>query len=314
MVRRGDDDEAPWLSEAEARPRESTTVTRRSMFWTITVLLVLAGIAIVGTIVLVTKKESGSSAGYMNAEQAPLITAPPGPYKVKPDDPQGMAVDAEGQAIYATGEGNDPGGTIDGASGPEEPMTRPGSVPVAPGAMSSGLSPSAPNPGPPRDLLPKAIIPAVPAPTPATPAIVPPNKPAAVPPANADKSAAKPHAPLSVDIPRDEPVAKPRPAAEVKPKPVADAKPKPAAPAADAKPADTKPGGKATAQLGAFKTEAAANAAWVAAGSPGGFGKSIEAVETAGGTLYRLRATGGDGAALCAKLAAKGAACKVVGP
>ena len=129
MARRtDDDDDAPWLREADGPRLERTTVTRRSMFWTIVGLLVLATIAVVGTVILLARKENGSTAGYMNAEQAPLIEAAPGPYKVKPGDPQGLDVDGEGQTIYATGEGVDPGGIIDPDGGPEEPLTRPGSL------------------------------------------------------------------------------------------------------------------------------------------------------------------------------------------
>lgn len=292
MAQRGyedDDDDAPWLREAAGPRVERTTVTRRSMFWTIVGLLLLATIAVVGTVVLLARKESGSTAGYMNAEQAPLIEAVPGPYKVKPGDPQGLDVDGEGQTIYATGEGVDPGGTIDPDAGPEEPLTRPGSLPVAPGGMSTA--------GPPRDLLPDAtgtVAGAVIKPTPAAPPVfVPPALKPAAPPAIAKSPA------LST------PDADGRIKAVV-PKPVTS---KPA----EDKPVEPRPAGKAAAQLGAFKTEAAANAAWAAqAGSLGGYAKRVEAVETAGGTLYRLRATGGDGAALCAKLSAKGAACKVI--
>ncbi len=315
MAGRDFDDDAPWLTEAEPRGRgaaPTTTVSRRSLFWTVVALLTLAAIAVVGTVVLLAKKQGGSTAGYMNAEQAPLIAAPPGPYKVKPGDPQGLAIDGEGETIYQTGEGFDPGGTLATQGGPEEPVLRPGSSPVAPGGMSVGAVPAN---GLPRDLLPEAPV-AAPiaaakpdavkgAPIAAAPAVAPkaalPTSPVTPPTKVATtavtaKPASKPREPLVVDIPKDE--AKPKPKADVKPKD--DAKPKSS--------------GRAVAQLGAFKTEAAAQAAWTAAGGDvGGFTKRIEPIDTAGGgTLYRLRASGGDGAALCMKRSAKGVTCKVI--
>ena len=357
MARRDTDDDAPWLAEAEPRGRESTTVSRRSMFWTIVVLLSLAAIAVIGTVVLLAKKEGGSTAGYMEADQAPLIAAEAGPYKVRPGDPQGLAVDGEGQTIYATGEGGDPASAIDPDGTPEEPLLRPGSVPVT----ASGMSTGAPPDGAPTDLLPKAqspaaVPPAGPAPPTAAAASAaaasaaatstaamstaapppgatarPPVSPAAAPAAKP----AKPREPLKIDIPRDDPKAKsgppaaerakaearpadPRPAdaagraaANGKPKPVTDAAAGTARP--DPRHPDAKPKIGARAQLGAFKTPEAADAAWAAAGgATSGFAKTVEPVQTAGGTLYRLRASGGDGAALCAKLAARGAACKVI--
>lgn len=137
MGRRDDDEDAPWLAEAVARPR--TDVSKRSLFWTVLVLLSLAAVAAVGLILLLSKKDSGSTQGYMNAEQAPLITAEPGPYKIPPLDPKGLAVEGQDQTIYAAGEGIDEGSVIDPNAGPEAPLPRPGTEP----------------PGLPQDLLPE---------------------------------------------------------------------------------------------------------------------------------------------------------------
>jgi hypothetical protein len=169
---RKDDDDAPWL--AEAGGRERTTVSRRSLFWTLVIGLGLATVVAVGLVLLFTRKDTGSTQGYMNAEQAPLITAEPGPYKIAPADPKGLQVDGEGQTIYAAGEGIDPGSVIDTSALPEAPLPRPGT--------------DAP-PGPPTDLL-SATTPADPA-----AAAAEPPKAVAKPPANPPVSTAKPMVP-----------------------------------------------------------------------------------------------------------------------
>ncbi len=285
-----EEDDAPWLAEATpaaaARPR--TEVSRRSLFWTLVGLLTLAAIAAIGLIIVFTKRESGSTAGYMNAEQAPLITAEPGPYKVPPLDPRGLEVEGQGQTIYAAGEGIDPGSIIDETSVPEAPLPRPGSVPAGPPGLPRDLVPEDVSGPPAAAAVPPAPVVVRPPPTaapastaPARPAVVPPVKPATLPP-----------------------VAKPAPPPIAKP-----ATPKPEA----AKPEPAKAGG--TVQLGAFSTEAKANAAWAAlAGTPGlaGFAKRLVKTESDGQTLWRLRASGGDAAALCARLTAAGKPCTLV--
>lgn len=182
MARREDDD-APWLAEAGGS-RAQTNVSKRSLFWTIIIGLGLATVVAIGLVLLFTKKEAGSTEGYMNAEQAPLITAEPGPYKIAPADPKGLQVEGEDQTIYAAGEGLDPGSVIDTGALPEQPLPRPGTM--------------APVPGPPRDLLPDTMAAApAPAQTPATVVPAPLARPAAV--AKAPAPATTPaKAPLAV--------------------------------------------------------------------------------------------------------------------
>jgi cell division septation protein DedD len=276
MARRGDEEEAPWLAEAGDAPR--TNVSKRSLFWTLLVLLSLATVAAVGLILLLSKKDSGSTQGYMNAEQAPLITAEPGPYKVPPIDPKGLAVEGQDQTIYAAGEGIDQGSVIDPNAGPEAPLPRPGTEP----------------PGLPQDLMPETAPP-IAAATPAPLATAAPKAAAPV---------AKPPAPAA---PKSLPTAPP-PA--TKP---AVAAPAPAAKAAAPAPVPGKKAG--TVQLGAFSSLEKANAAWGnLAGKPAlaGFSKRILVVESDGKTLYRLRASGGDAAETCRRLKAAGDVCTVV--
>ena len=295
---RDTDDDAPWL--AEASPRPQTRVSKRSFFWTLAVLLGLAAVAAIGLIVLMSKKDGGSTQGYMNAEQAPLIAAEPGPYKVAPLDPKGLEVEGQDRTMYAAGEGIDEGSVIDQSAVPEAPMPRPGTE-VAPPVVA----PAAKAPGLPRNLVPEpgAALPAAPAPAPpvTAPKIVVPAPPAVVPKVVVPPPAVTP-----------KPVT-PKPAAVAPPKPVATPTPTPAA-AAPTPPKTDAPAKKAgTVQLGAFSSEEKANAAWAQlAGKHNLSGKRVIAIESGGKTLYRLRAASPDSAATCARMKAAGDDCSPV--
>jgi cell division septation protein DedD len=171
MARRDLDDDAPWL--AEAAPAARTEVSRRSLFWTVFLVLVLATIAAVGLVLLISKKDGGSTQGYMNAEQAPVITAEPGPFKVKPVDPAGMRIEGLDGTMYTAGEGIDEGSAIDPSLAPEAPLPRPGTVT-----------------GPPRELVPEPMDEPIVTPPATVPANVQRPAPAAPPPVAA--SAPKP--------------------------------------------------------------------------------------------------------------------------
>lgn len=97
--------------------------------------------------------------------------------------------------------------------------------------------------------------------------------------------------------------------------PVAKAAPAPVH-AARAEPAAS-PGGGAQIQLGAFGSEAKANAAWKTLSTRFTFlaplTKSVTPVASGEKTLYRLRATGGQAKALCARLTVAGETCAVIG-
>lgn len=273
MGRRSENDDAPWL--AEATPAARTTVSKRSLFWTLFIVLGLATIAAVGLILLMSKKDGGSTQGYMAADQAPVITVEPGPYKIAPSDPAGMTIDGLDGTMYTAGEGIDAGSNIDPSLAPEAPLPRPGT-----------------ETGVPRDLIPEegmAAIPPAPASVATAPAAMPPAAPLAAPA-------------ISPAIQKPLPA---KPAATV-PKPViAVSKPVIAPPTSTAKPG--------TVQLGAFSSEEKASAVWAGlAGKHGLSGKRITAVESGGKTLYRLRASNADPAATCARMKATGDACAAV--
>jgi SPOR domain len=286
--RNTDDDDAPWLAEAAPAPR--TEVSRRSLFWTLFIVLALATTAAVGLVLLMAKKAGGSTQGYMNAEQAPVIAAEPGPYKVKPADPAGMRIDGIDGAMYTAGEGIDQGSAIDPSLAAETPLPRPGT-----------------ETGPPRDLLPEGAAPpgAATAP-PAAPAVAPPVVTRAVP-----APAVTPKAPAVT--PKAPAVTPKAPAVILKPPPkplVTLPKAVESGPAQPASRPAAKPGG---VQLGAFSSADKAEAAWGSIAARHGLaGKRIIAVASGDKTLYRLRAASPDPAATCARLKAAGDACAIV--
>lgn len=324
-----DDDDLPWLAEG-VREERSTLVPRARLFGGGLIAVLLAVLVGIGVYLASGHKSDGSS-GYARPEDAPLIAADAGAYKVAPADPGGAQITGLDETMAATASGRDLGSAIlPDAS--EEPLARP-----LPGA--------APAPAiPPTDLLPAILPPVVPAP-PATRPIVAAPVVAPVPPPKA-ASKAEPVKPTpTADAPakttaKVEPKAKPHDADPLAAPPAkpADpavraakfdpAKPDPAPPkpvkvdaakpdAAAAEPPSAK---RVSLQLGAFSTRDKAEAAWTTAGGGGalaGLAKQIEPVDRDGTTLYRLRAGGvpskAAATALCVRVKAAGNACIVAG-
>lgn len=318
------DDDAPWLAEGvrdRGRGPSSTMVSRGRLIGGGLIALALVVLVALGIYVISARKQDGSG-GFARAEDAPLITADAGPYKIAPADPGGAAVTGVTDSIAAAGRGDDPGSAIDTTIVDEEPLARPGSTPVTPAPPPVNLLPpdavSAPapqvitRPAPPVITVPviKALPPKVDA------------KPVRFDAPKADSKPAK------ADTSKLD--AKPRtdaPKPEVKPKiviaaadPLAPAKVKADPVKADIPKAEPAKSGGATLQLGAFSTEANADAAWAkAAAKTGGLAsltKRVEPVERGGATLYRLRAGGVASKAaaveLCTAIRAAGDACIVI--
>ena len=305
------DDNQPWLAEG-VREERSTLVPRARLFGGGLLVLLLAVLVALG-VYLASGHKSDGSGGYARPEDAPLITADAGAYKVQPADPGGARITGIDDSVAAVAGGRDQGSAI-AADEPEEPLARPaaGAPPMA-----------APPVTPPTDLLARAAAPAAspPAALPSRPiAVAPVVAPAAKPtPAEATaKAAATPPKALATADPPPVPVK------TAKPKAIAAADADPLAP--PAKPAKPVPadgaarsaGGSVTLQLGAFSTRAKADAAWTAASADGalsGLSKRVEPVDRDGTTLYRLRAGGvasRDAAkALCTRIKSAGTACIV---
>ncbi len=198
------DKDAPWLAEAAPLQPERQRSKRPWLNIAIGVLAISAVIA-VALLMLLGRKDSGSSEGYMEAAQAPLIEADPGPFKVAPADRQGMEVPGDGEVIHEAVRGQDIEARIDMNALPEAPIGRPRDL-LPPAA---GTPPVA-SPG---QSVPVQVVPAGPPPAPkpaaqptpkAAPKLLPPpaatRPPPAVTAAPAAASTAPPKASGTVQI------------------------------------------------------------------------------------------------------------------
>lgn len=139
----------------------------------------------------------------------------------------------------------------------------------------------------------------------------------------AEPAVPQPSKPVAIATAKPAPAAKPPVAA---PKPTVDqtlvkqaakappkAKPAAAPVAAEAAPIS----GGSTIQLGAFSSQAKANAAWKNLSGRfsflGGLTQSVVPVQSGDKTLYRLRANGGNAGDICKRLRTAGESCSVVG-
>jgi cell division protein FtsN len=215
-----------------------------------------------------------------HSEVPRTIAAEPGPAKVAPANPGGTQTPYTGLKIFQQRAPSDEEANVDTA------------------------------PPPPSDSLKPAPQPSVPAPA-AAPPTPPPAAATPVP-----KPVAAPPAPPSV-------TPKPAPAPVTpKPAPVQQAvvaPPKPApVPAVTEAPAAAPPAGAGLLQIGAYKSEAEANAAWKSYRAKhssllSGMSSDVKQVDLgAKGTWYRLRIVAGskdDASSLCTKLKADGGDC-----
>lgn len=129
-----DEDRLPWLEAVD----DEDDVERVSPLRLAALLLL--GLAILG--VVIAGVWWWQSREVTPTGEGELIAAPPGPYKVKPDDPGGMKVEGKGDAAFATSEGAGPTGALDLGAVPEDPVTR---TPPAPKPAAPAPSPSQPS-------------------------------------------------------------------------------------------------------------------------------------------------------------------------
>lgn len=117
-----DDARPPWRERAP-EPRE-TVVSWRALIIGAVVAVVVAVALVVAVRLLIDRAERTAAADG----EAPLIRAPEEPYKVRPADGAGAAVEGAGDSVFAAGEGADPIGEIAADALPETPK-RPGAAP-----------------------------------------------------------------------------------------------------------------------------------------------------------------------------------------
>jgi len=214
-----------------------------------------------------------------------VLAAAPGPAKIAPANAGGTPTPYTGLKIYQQPAPSDEQADADSA-----PPSKP--TPVAATPVPVVVAP------------PKPVV-ATPAPPKPAPVATVPTKPVNNPAATAAMTAPKP-APVT-----------PKPA-PVKPTPTQTAAATP--PPAVTAPPSTPAAGSGFLQIGSYKSEAEANAAWASykakhAGAVGGLPNNIQAADLgAKGTWYRLRIVTGsraDAVTLCSKLKAEGGDCIV---
>lgn len=109
----GDEDRLPWLESAEDDYREGPA-------WGIIIVLVLAGLAAIAGIIWGVHWYRNQP---VDTGTGATIAAPPGDYKVKPDEPGGMKVEGEGETALATSQGGQLGNaSINLGAAPETPI------------------------------------------------------------------------------------------------------------------------------------------------------------------------------------------------
>lgn len=284
----GRDEDAPWLAEAPPLAQPAGAARRRPMLNIAIAVLAFGAIAAVGLLMLLGRKDGGSSQGYMEASQAPLIEADAGPFKVAPQDRQGLELEGDGEVIHEAVRGEDVQSQIDLNAVPEEPIGRPRDL-LPPGAAVPAPPVAAGQP------VPVQVMPAQQrAVKPETP---PDTRPAAAPPV-----AGRPAPATTAAKPATMPAAPAKPLANI-----AAALQKPATPPQPA-------AGAALVQIGAFSSEAKAEEEWSRVAGKGKLtGKRVEKLTTsAGKTLWRVRGQSNDAAASCQAILAANGACERV--
>ncbi len=117
-----DEDRLPWL---EAVDEDEGGEGPSALKLIVAVLIGLVAIgAIVGGIFWMGNNDAA------DVRDSQLIEAPPGDYKVKPEDKGGMKVEGAGDTAFAASAGEEPKAAIDTNAVPETPVARP-STPAA---------------------------------------------------------------------------------------------------------------------------------------------------------------------------------------
>lgn len=118
-----DEDRLPWLEPAEDfDEEEGISPAKLAAF-------VIAGLVAIGIVIGGIYWWQGRQMGVTGGE-GELIAAQEGDYKVKPDQPGGMAVEGKGDTAFATSAGEAPKGAIDLDALPEAPVERAAPAPA----------------------------------------------------------------------------------------------------------------------------------------------------------------------------------------
>ena len=127
----------PWLAPVEDED-EPRGISARRMLAALVVVL-LAGLIVAGTFFWLGRREVAVNG------PPELIKAPPGPYKVKPDNPGGLDIAGESETAFETSAGEDKDSKLDLNKLPETPVAK--APPEAPKpAMTEPGKPAAATP------------------------------------------------------------------------------------------------------------------------------------------------------------------------
>jgi len=258
----------PWLEPVEDEDDylEPAGGGGRLVMW---IVIGIAAVAILFGAFILWQRHRASQ-----ADIGQIIRAPAGPYKEKPANPGGLAVDESGVIAERMGTGNDIDSPIDLSKVPEQPLTR----------QSAEQAATTP---------PQASAPAQPG-APASPA-----------PAPVAKVPAKPTLPYAPPTAASAPVVKAPP-----PAPKAKVPPAPSVPVA---PPSAGSGtiqlGALASEAKARQVWKTLSGRF---GFLAPLNMSITPVKVGDSTLYRLRASGGDARRVCAQLRVAGESCNVV--
>lgn len=183
-----DDEDAPWLDEADYEDDDGPTHTlvgRRTLYGFLALIAILT-IGVVVGITLVSGREDAPIDVPAVGEEVPVLTSP-GPWKRPPSGPDvdGIPVEGQGQVIYGTGVGQETEAAIDTSALPEDPLPRPGTaeeaLPTVDEALETDARIAAPAPAPvvrPAPAQPKApkpvdtVVPKEVRPAPAQPKVI----------------------------------------------------------------------------------------------------------------------------------------------
>ena len=111
------DDQLPWLQAVEDED-EPRGVSAGRMFGFLTIVLIAAALVGAGFFMLGRTNSAGDG-------PPELIPAPPGPYKVRPDDPGGLDVSGDSRTAFETSAGEDRDARLDLNAVPEQPVAKP---------------------------------------------------------------------------------------------------------------------------------------------------------------------------------------------
>lgn len=127
------DDQLPWLQAVDDEQEPAGISAGRMIGALLVVLIAVAAVG--GTFFWLGQREAA-------VEGPPeLIAAPPGPYKIKPDDPGGLDVSGESQTAFETSAGEDRDSRLDLDAVPETPVEKPEPKRIPPGETREPLPP-----------------------------------------------------------------------------------------------------------------------------------------------------------------------------